>query len=222
MCDFNAGPQDNWAFTQHIRYLEAREVVIVVDFKFTDCFRFRACTQNSVTLHRFDTDVQDSAAQVDPLNYIEIAELVQTSTRDDSQLTLRFDNPITTAGFYLAIHDTGTCGSIKRIQVYYQVCNRLVDNLVTYPELPFPPADSVDSPTIGEATCTANSALNPLVSSSNEISVLVSGECLYDVTCRCNEGYEEDPPANQPGRSAGVTCIGALKIIRLCINYITV
>ena len=46
--------------------------------------------------------------------------------------------PSNREGFYLGIRDEGTCGDVIRIIVYYVVCPRRVEGLVTYPETALP------------------------------------------------------------------------------------
>ena len=99
-------------------------------------------------------------------------------------------------GFYLGIKDTGTCGSIKRLQFYYLVCPSAAVHLVRYPEVALPP-DGVTSPTVAQATCVANAELDS--GESADIRAFHDGRCEFDVSCHCLEGYEENPAPAQNG-----------------------
>ena len=113
-------------------------------------------------------------------------------------------------GFYLGIKDTGTCGSIKRLQVYYLVCPSAAVHLVRYPEVALPP-DGVTSPTVAQATCVANAELDS--GESADIRAFHDGRCEFDVSCRCLEGYEETPAPAQNGGTDPAICQGESSIL---------
>ena len=220
MCDSDSSQgstQDNWVFTQHIAYLSAREVWIKVT-NLAECQSNQQqslCNINFLTIHRYDRDHPDSAAQVDTGNY---NQLQQIDYPPGSGVTTTFTfRPGARQGFYLGIKDTGTCSSIRRLQVYYLVCPGAAVHLVTYPELALPP-NGVTSSTTGEASCVANAELDS--GESADIQAFHDGQCNYDVSCRCLEGYEENPPPSQNGGTDPATCQGQstpLSIIIECL-----
>ena len=205
MCDSSQGStQDNWVFTQHIAYLEAREVRIEIIYTLEECqstAQQPQCKINFLTFHRYDRDQPNSAAQVYRSNYNEL-ERLEYSGSGEVTTTFTFLRPGARQGFYLGIKDNGTCGSIRRLQVYYRVCPGAAVHLVTYPELALPP----DGVTTGEASCVANAELDS--GKSADIRAFNDGQCDYDVSCHCLEGYEENPPRSQNGGTDPATCRG--------------
>ena len=194
MCDWRGGQQNNWFFTQYISYLAAYEVIIQVDYQLTECNSRRqtGCTIQHVDLYRFDANAYNAASQTDPNNYVHLKTLQQTSGRPQVDKT-RFIKPPGYNGFYIAIKDNGTCGTIKRIQAYYEVCHGSLIHLLEYPVVSLPPRDS-PIPNTGTAECVANAEST----SSLEVYSYSDGTCNFnvDTACQCVGGYEEDPPGN--------------------------
>ena len=171
------------------------EIYLNITFRFSQCSSNPACTNDFVTLHRFDTNaIEPISRQNDSANYYIPLFGPGTETTDsrlqqvgttDVGVVRSFETPGNYAGFYLGIQDTGTCGQVKRIFLYYTPCKELLDGLVYYPELVRPPAGS-PNPNIAEACC----APNAHSTTSLTFRAFSDGRCERDVICECDAGYE--------------------------------
>ena len=152
--------QDNWLFSQLIRYLDANEVLFNVSYTFEECVP--PCTRDYVTLYGFQSNHATFAApRIDISNYQslfgdeEASRLQQSGATGQQMNTLRLIPPANSSGFHLGVRDEGTCGQVDRIIIHYLVCPFRVDGLVIYPETALPPLNSPDI--IVDAKCAANS-----------------------------------------------------------------
>ena len=129
------------------------------------------------------------------------SRLQQIEAFDDDNV-LRSFRPSGSTGFHPGIRDTGTCGYVDRILLYYTPCKKFQDGLVNYPELVRPPEGSPPNVQVAQACC----ALNTTSLGFRAFSVS-DGSCeVNNVTCECNPGYILD--------DAGTRCEGkVLKII---------
>ena len=120
-CDFReATPQDNWFFTQYIRYIDAREVFVNITANFQECRLNSACTQLYIDMYRYERDAVDATAARDTSNYQLVRRIEQPSGFTEQQYAASFSfTPGDTNGFYLGFRDTGTCLNILRLQIYY-------------------------------------------------------------------------------------------------------
>ena len=122
-CDFREGtPQDNWFFTQYIRYTDATEDLVFVNItaNFQECRLNSACTQLYVDMYRYERNGVDATAARDTSNYQFIRRFEQPSGFSQQQYSASFSfTPNNTNGFYLGFRDTGTCVNLQRLQVYY-------------------------------------------------------------------------------------------------------
>ena len=109
-------------------------------------------------------------------------------------------------GFHLGIRDTGTCGYVDRILLYYTPCIKFQDGLVNYPELVRPPEGS--PPYVAHACC-ANNSHN---TTSLSFRAYSDGRCERGVMCECDAGYILD--------AAGTGCSG--KVSRILPNVILI
>ena len=91
-------------------------------------------------------------------------------------------------GFHLGIRDTGTCGQVRRIFLYYTPCKELQDGLVNYPELVRPPEGS--PPNVATACCAPNS--HSTTSLSFRAYSASDGRCERTAMCECDAGYRLD------------------------------
>ncbi len=55
VCTRQAG-QDNWLFSQHVRYVEANEVLFNVSYTFAQCNSEPSCTRDYVTLYGYQSN----------------------------------------------------------------------------------------------------------------------------------------------------------------------
>lgn len=92
-------------------------------------------------------------------------------------------------GSYFGFHDTGTCGAIERVVVYYTVCLSKQVELVFYPEFANPPHNGPDQVVKAECVCNAHNVttLNVLASASDGTCV---DEAVGGARCECDDGYE--------------------------------
>ena len=124
-CDFREGtPQDNWFFTQYIRYIDATEVFVNITANFQECRLANdpSCTQLYVDMYRYERNGVDATAARDTNNYQFEQRIEQPSGFSQQQYTasLSFTPSGNTNGFYLGFRDNGTCVNILRLQVYYR------------------------------------------------------------------------------------------------------
>ena len=187
--------QDNWLFSQHVRYVDANEVLFFVSYLFSECVS--PCTRDYVTLYGYQSDTMTSQ-RTNPSNYQPlfgdaVSSRLQQPLGESQQVseTLRLTRPANSNGFYLGVRDEGTCGQVDRIIAHYLVCPSRVDGLVSYPETAVPAQNFPDI--IFDAVCTPNSdnttTLQVRASNAGTTSrctPLAAGGAV----CRCNAGYE--------------------------------
>ena len=122
-CDFREGtPQDNWFFTQYIRYINATEVFVNITANFQECrLNPGSCTQLYVDMYRYERNGVDATAARNPTNYQFVQRIEQPSNFDGQQYAASFSFTPSgdTNGFYLGFRGNGTCVNILRLQVYY-------------------------------------------------------------------------------------------------------
>ena len=96
---------------------------------------------------------------------------------------------VSTKGLYLAVVDRGSCTSITRIVVYYNVCPEQTVNLVCYPETVAPP---FSNPQDREATGVCIDNASP-ATPTLELQCGIGG--VWDdsiiAVCSCDPGYEK-------------------------------
>lgn len=196
--DSPSRPQNNWLFSQFIDLKDANELLFNVSYRFQDCVDFSRCTDAFATIHRYDsnsvvsqTQRRDYADYVPFFGDLASSRLKQpTSTSGVVSETRSFvrDEP-RHAGLYLGVHDSGTCGSINRIILYYTVCQAKQIELVKYPQVATPPRNGPDSFFHAECVPNAHNVTSLLVhafSANSTCRDSVEG----GVRCECDSGYE--------------------------------
>ena len=121
-CDFREStPQDNWFFTQYIRYINATEVFVNITTNFQECRLSSSCTQLYVDIYRYERNGVDATAARTTTNYQLVQHIEQPSDFSGQQYAASFSfTPSGNMnGFYLGFRDNGTCVNILRLQVYY-------------------------------------------------------------------------------------------------------
>lgn len=149
-------------------------------------------------MYRYDADGPRSESdRTDTENYQpllgdELSSRLQQPPRPSTNVreTLSLVRPEPrTRGFYLGFRDTGTCGQVNRIIVYYTICHARQNELVLYPQVGSPPEGGPDA--IHQAQCVDN-AHN--VTSLAMKAFSENGTCMDVVPggarCECNAGYE--------------------------------
>ena len=213
-CTYTTPNQNNWFFTQYNSYGNAIEVIVNATFRWSRCTSNSGCTNDFVTVYRYDTNVPVKNLQTDPNRYTPITGNVMTSRLQQDQqqsgditVELRFNRPLGFRGLYLGFRDTGTCGQIKRFQVYYRIAPPVDVGLLSCPEVPLATGRTSLSP----CSCAEYSATTgnlERMCSDNE-------ECSELPECICNGGYRMS--------SSGTTCVGKIltryNLQELCMNH---
>ena len=155
-----------------------------VTYDYTSCItnQGNGCNILQTTMYRYERNGADNTARTNPANYNELQTL-SADNRGTFTETFTFRPSANINGFYLGVQDTGTCGTINRITVYYRVCPARRIGLGTVPDISFSPTGS--APTQGIITCADNSvAMNP------EVSCAADGTFAGNPDCRCDPGFE--------------------------------
>ena len=188
-CDFREGtPQNNWLFTQYIRYIDAKEVIVNITANFQECRQNPSCNQLYVDMYRYERNGVDATAARTTTNYQLVRRIEQPSNFGQQQYAASFSFTPSgnTNGFYLGFRDTGTCINLQRLQVYYNGLQPVVDPPVVCPEVGRPPQGSTVPVT---CSCPGNSTVTP--GSSLQLTCHSDGTCDGNPLCQCNEGYRE-------------------------------
>ena len=184
VCDYENEPGvNNWLYTQYIDYRDSKEVFVKTTFNFSRCTTSSQCTQSSINVYYHSTNGSCPEEGTNSSNYKHIAGF---SSRYSVHGSSRLERPDSDEGFYLGFRDTGTCGTISRVRVYYKVCASKVDGLTSYPSLPLP-AQNSQEPNIAYAYC----AYNSFNSVASGYKAYANGRCEYGARCECRLGYEE-------------------------------
>ena len=194
-CTYESPPQNNWLFSQFIRYEDAVEVFFNTTFDFNECLLLApACSRGYVTLYQYnrngsESDIQrTNTSNYQPLLGSSESSRLQQSGETEAGQTLSLTRPSNSDGFYLGIRDEGTCGEVIRIIVYYVVCPHRVIGLVTYPETALPVRGSSDI--IFSAVCAPNAHnITSLQVTASSTSDSCSDRAPGGARCECNEGY---------------------------------
>ena len=191
-CDFRVGTsQDNWFFTQYIKYCQATEVLVNVSANFWECRLFPNCNRLYFEMYRYERNERNDTAAKNTTNYQQRIQQIEQPL-NFSQLvyttSFSFTPSGNTSGFYLGFSDTGTCVNILRIQVYYNALQPVVDPPVACPEVGQPPQGSTVPVT---CSCSANSTVTP--GSSLQLICYSNRTCAGNPSCQCKEGYREIP-----------------------------
>jgi hypothetical protein len=191
--------QQNWLFSQFLCLRDAKELVFNITFRFTECASNPTCNDDFFTLYHHCVPNPNSHTSLNPDNYA-----LLNNTLEDSRVKhipgrrsirevryLPRPGPVGTTGFYLGIEDTGTCGFISRLIVYYTVCPERRNGLVIYPEFAHPPKAGPDE--VFEAKCVCNA--HP-VTNMNVTAFAGNGTCEDQdeggAKCECDDGYFQD------------------------------
>ena len=118
-------------------------------------------------------------------NYDEFGRARPSNTTRPYFETYSFTMNPSDNGFYVAIHDAGTCIEISRLRVYHYICPSQQKGLVLYPEIPTPVSGSV----IVQFTCVDNASIPE--SESDTVTCNHDGTWSTEVpVCECDVGYE--------------------------------
>ena len=104
-----------------------------------------------------------------------------------------FTRPSNFQGFYIAVRDTGSCGAIRRIILYYVVFLGRTDTLTNCPDLPLPVINGRMNSSLS-CTCIGNSSglrEGALIRSCDP-----TGACTDGGSCECDGGFRLDYDLN--------------------------
>ena len=124
-CDYSEStPQNNWFFTQYIRYINATEVFVNITANFQECRLNPSCTQLYLDMYRYERNGVDATAARNTNNYQLVRHIEQPSDFSGQQYADSFfftsnDTNGSYLGFYLGFRANDTCVNILRLQVYY-------------------------------------------------------------------------------------------------------
>ena len=187
VCDYFTGSlQNNWLFTQYIRFIEAKEVFVSIDFNFVECLLQSNCNQTSMELYVYYTSIPNPQQRTDSSSYQLIGQLEQADQEEQVAIFNISREPSMDQGFYLGIQDRGSCGIIRQITMYYKVCPGRFEGLEIYPDLPLPPQSSMN-PTVANAFCVPNS----VNFTTPGYVAYPNGTCVYGAVCECALGFEK-------------------------------
>ena len=157
-----------------------------VTYDYTSCItnQGNGCTTLQTTMYLYERNGADNAARTNPDNYLpNQLQVLSVDNRGIFTRTFTFRPSANINGFYLGVQDTGTCGTINRITLYYRVCPARRIGLGMTLDITFPPAGS--APTRGTIMCADNSiAMNP------EVSCAADGTFAGNPDCLCDPGFE--------------------------------
>ncbi len=196
----NASPfEDNWLFSQPICLKGAKEIFVNVSYTFQQCATIENCVDDFLTLYKYEVE-EIEIHRTDILNknnYVplfggpeENSRVVQPPPPAFTGAETRsFPRDLTKAGVHLGIKDTGTCGHISRMILYYTVCLSKQVGLVLYPEYPSPARNGPDEVFTVSCVCNAHN-----ITSLDIIASSKSGECsdaaVGGARCECDAGYK--------------------------------
>ena len=206
VCDFREelnASQENWFFTQYIRFINAREVSVNISVSFAECRQNSNCNQLFVDLYIYERNGREDTAARNTSNYQHVRRIEQPSAFSGREYAASFS--FTPSGnfngFYLGFRDTAssTCVNIQRLQVYYRFHPQRVVGLVTYPEIALPP-ENTTTPTRLVAICAANSQ----PTSSLQFMCYPNGTCVGNPSCQCRVGHQEVQLRNREVECRGI------------------
>ena len=188
-CDYTqTASQENWFFTQYIRYLEAREVFVNVSAYFEGCRLNPSCSQLYVDMYRYERNGTDRAAARTPSNYGQPMRIQPNGLGQAvNQLSFTFIPSGNFIGVYIGVRATGTCTSIRRLQVYYNSFQPFAPSPVICPVTGVPPQGTMIQVI---CSCPANS-----VRTSSSLTLTCSSDrtCTGNPSCQCLQGYRQLP-----------------------------
>ena len=192
-CDFRLNAsQENWFFTQFIRYINASDVLVNISVTFAECINDPDCDKPYFELYRYETNGRDDTAARNVSNYQQLLQRIEQPSGFRGlgyETTFAFSHSGSFIGFYLGGLGTGTCVNIQRIQIYYRILPQRNVGLVTYPEIGLPTPNRFTS---SFAICATNSE----ATSSLQLICYSDGTCAGNPSCSCLGGYQEVPLQN--------------------------
>ena len=207
--------QNNWLFIQHISkdfdpdmYNYPVNIHVRVTYAGQSCRIRNGCDPRFYLSHYVTNDTQlpstEGSGYMNTDNYPKNVTVTPERTSVTYTDTLSFITlePNET-GFYLAVHEYGSCLGISRMLVFRYNCPERQTGLVTYPDTPA----AINSSTVVDIQCQPNSRPVP----GND-TVICHSNGTWEVEspqCECEDGYEL--------AGDGLSCIGKPRDICLCV-----
>ena len=160
---------------------------VTVSYDYTSCVTNvrNGCQTLYTTMYVYEPEGNDNGRS-NPANYDREVQMLEVpgGRRGVTERVFQFLPSPNAAGFYLGIHDTGTCGTINRITIHYEIVPSRKEGLNSYPEIPLPPLMSTERVTRNITCARDSTAFNPT------LSVDSGRDVEGNATCLCNPGYQ--------------------------------
>ena len=176
---------------------------VTVSYDYTSCVTNvrNGCNTLHTTMNVYEPEGNgpDDIRRSNPASYSREVQMLEVpgGRRGVTERVFQFLPSPNAAGFYLGIHDTGTCGTINRITIHYQIVPSRTEGLITYPEIPLPPLMSTERVTRNITCARDSTAFNPTLSIDSR--GIVEGNPI----CLCSPGYQFESLAG-----IGAECTG--------------
>ena len=145
-------------------------------------------------------------------NYNTVATRLLHTTNDGKRESDHEDVevPSNTTGLYLALVDEGTCVSISRLVVSYNVCPEQIRNLIIYPQTIAPTARIISFKMV-PASCVDGASMTGTTTLVCTVGGLWGTPDPPADTCQCDPGYQ------MIGVGLNATCEGDLCVcVHVC------
>ena len=180
------------------------------------------CLQN-VPVHAYWTNTPDETKRNDTSNYNTVVSRLFHTTIDGHQESDHEDVevPSNITGLYLALVDGGTCVSITRLVVSYNVCPEQTLNLIVYPQTIAPTARIISLKMV-PASCVDGASMT---GTTKMLVCTVGG--LWGApdppadTCQCDPGYQMigvGLNATCEGDHCVCVCVRARRCFVICMH----
>ena len=148
------------------------------------------CSQ-SVPVRVYWTNTPDETERNNISNYGTVATRLLHTTNDSQRQSDHEDVkvPLGITGMYLAFVDEGTCVSITRLVVSYNVCPEQTLNLITYPQTIAPTARTISFKMV-PASCVDRASMVGTTMLVCTVGGLWSAPGPPADTCQCDPGYQ--------------------------------
>ena len=162
------------------------------------------CLQN-VPVRVYWTNTPNETERNTASNYNTVATRLLHTTNDGQRESDHevVEVPSNTTGLYLALVDEGTCVSISRLVVSYNVCPEQTQNLIVYPQIIAPTARTISFKMV-PASCVDGASMTGTTMLVCTVGGLWGAPHPPADTCQCDPGYQ------MIGVGLNATCEGDL------------
>jgi hypothetical protein len=189
VCGYKYLPQNNWLITQYISRRVGSvllpQVSVQLLFDLSGCNSASGC-QRTFFITILESSIESWSLARETKRYRRVSRLAlgergPTIHNETIQAEFTTDEE----GFYLAIHDQGSCITLKRLIVFYHVCPGGPENLVMRPETIAPIGLP---PLVVAAQCVDGASL---IVAFSGLRCLPGGvwSALPNFMCNCNRGF---------------------------------